>query len=47
MTEDRTWERQGPRSDAALVDPGVTFDRTTEAYKEECRKALRDSSPED
>ncbi len=44
---ERTWELQSPKSDAALVDPGVTFDRTTEEYKEECRKALRDSTPED
>lgn len=36
----RTWEHQDPRSDAALVDPGITFNRTNEDYNAEARKSL-------
>lgn len=37
---ERTWEIQDPKGDAALVDPGPTFDRTNEEYKAKARKAL-------
>lgn len=36
----RTWEHQDPWSDAALVDPGITFDRTNDDYNAEARKSL-------
>lgn len=41
----RTWEHQDPWSDAALVDPGITFDRTNDEYNQGCRDALIDSDP--
>lgn len=40
MSDKRTWERQDPKGDAALIDPGVAFNRTNSEYNKEAREGL-------